>query len=101
VADQLKFGIEEEPERVTLEVGVGGYIGTYLFRLLISIYSLYVFFRLKNFRFKAIALCCFLFSLEYVQLTQLVFNATASFYYYLCFGLLIAIQQIDRKLGRG
>ncbi len=88
---------EDEPERVALEMGLIGYLLVYGWRLMILLYSWFVFCRLKNRDFKLIVLTALIFQMPFLQLSGLVFNVTAAFYYWLCVGIVFAIQHFEKK----
>jgi hypothetical protein len=88
---------EEEPRRIVLELGLIGYILVYSLRLLFLLLSWKIFKTLKDSDLKPLALCSFLYQVQFFHFFNLVFNYTANFYYWFLIGTLYLIIKFDRE----
>ncbi len=88
---------EEEPERIVLEMGAVGYFLTYGLRLYILVCFVRLFFKLNKRDHKLLALIVFLFQLQFLQLSPLVFNLTTSVFYWFFTGMLFVLPKLERQ----
>ena len=88
---------EEEGERLVLELGIFGGAIIVLMRLFLCIYSFFCFRNTKNLSLKLISLSLTLLLIPpVVALNNTTFNYFDNFVYWLIFGLIIAIKNIDK-----
>ncbi len=88
---------EEEPERIVLEIGLVGYVLVFGLRILILYYFWKLFRKLKSNEFKLLALCIFIFQLQFLHINSLVFNWTACLLYWFSTGFLFLLPKLDMK----
>lgn len=86
---------EEEPERVVLELGVIGYLIVYGFRLYLILAFWQLHLRLRDRDLKLLALAILLFQVQFLQLSNLVFNLTSGVFYWFFSGFIFLLPKLD------
>lgn len=94
---KMGIGFEEEPGRIMLELGLIGFIITYYIRFSLVRKFWVVSRETSTAEFKNLAIAILLFLLPFFMgVNVLVFNQTASFFYWLFAGFLLSIRDIDK-----
>jgi len=90
------LGTEEEPARVTLELGFIGLILIYLLRFLIFAFALRCTLSFKDPAYRALGIVLAVY-LGLGIIGSLMFNATAGLYYWGALGLLLAMRRFEQS----
>lgn len=93
---EIPRGSEVEPERVLLELGLIGYILVYLLRFLYLRHFWSLSKKLKDRDLKLLSLVLLLFQLQYFHFGNLVFELTASIFYWFSVGFLFLLPKLDQ-----
>jgi hypothetical protein len=91
------LGAEDEPARVTVELGLIGLMLIYLLRFLIFGLALRWALSFKDPAYRALGIVLTVDLALGSIVGQIVFNATAGLYYWAAFGLLIAMRRFERS----
>jgi hypothetical protein len=91
--------VEEEPARVTEELGVIGLILIYFVRFLIATFALRCAMSFKDPAYRSLGIVLMAYLAVYI-LVGSINNPTAGFYYWGALGLLLAMQRLEQGLVR-
>lgn len=91
-------GIEQEPGRIMLEVGLVGFILIYLVRILFVKYFWDLYRKLRDPELRHFALACLLFIFPFaLGIPNLVFDHTSSIFYWYTIGFFFVLQKLDKQ----
>jgi hypothetical protein len=91
--------VEEEPARVTEELGVIGLILIYFLRFLIATFALRCAMSFKDPAYRSLGIVLTAYLAVYILVSS-INNPTAGFYYWGALGLLLAMQRLEQGLVR-
>jgi len=91
--------VEEEPARVTEELGVIGLLLIYFLRFLIATFALRCAMSFKDPAYRSLGIVLTAYLAVYILLPS-INNPTASLYYWGALGLLLAMQRLEQALVR-
>jgi len=89
--------IEEEPERILIEIGLVGFIIVMLLRFNLFYFSWKSFQKIKDRELKILALLLFVYQIPAVLgLSVVLFNWFQNAIYWIVIGLIVSINRIDK-----
>jgi len=88
-------GVEGEPGRIMLELGLPGFLVFYFIRLYLALFALRQARALRTLFHRAIATAAFLFFFAQIP-GSIVFDVTTDVYYWFFAGLLLTVMVLDR-----
>jgi hypothetical protein len=91
--------VEEEPARVTEELGLIGLLLIYFLRFLIAMFALRCAMSFKDPAYRSLGIVLTAYLAVYILLPS-INNPTAGLYYWGALGLLLAMQRLEQALVR-
>lgn len=96
LTSSIDFAYEEEPERVMLELGGGGFFIFYLFKISICFLAFRILYSLRKEVFSPFALGLFAYLILQIQ-APLVFNHVLNVLFWVCLSILIAFHHLTYR----